>query len=357
MLDHLWPKLDLIVTVDFRMSITAMHSDIVLPAAQHYEKVATHMPSLELVLGDRVVEPAGEARPEWELFADLALAMERRAAARGLARFTTYDGQQRRYDELWSGFTLGGEILTTEQLVDESIRDSAYMGSLPPGSDLARLRETGRMGFISWGRTPFGRGEAAPFPEDGKLFTSFSNHVDRGDPYPTLTRRAQFLIEHPWFVEAGEDLPVHKDPPPMGGPRPYMLTTGHNRWSIHAMNMANPVLLETHRGEPHVVINTADAEREGIVDHGLVEIENDAATIVVRAKLSPSQRPGGVTVYAGWDGYMFKDWGVPSDVEPGLVKHLGLAGGYGHLRYAPLEWQPVPCDRPVTVSIRAASQV
>ncbi len=76
------------------------------------------------------------------------------------------------------------------------------------------------MGFISWGRTPFGRGEAAPFPEDGKLFTSFSNHVDRGDPYPTLTRRAQFLIEHPWFVEAGEDLPVHKDPPPMGGPRP-----------------------------------------------------------------------------------------------------------------------------------------
>ncbi len=354
MLDHLWPKLDLIVTVDFRMSITAMHSDIVLPAAQHYEKVATHMPSLELVLGDRVVEPAGESRPEWEIFADLAHAMERRAAARGLTHLTTYDGQQHRYDELWKRFTLGGEILTTEQFVDESIRDGAYMGSLPPGSDLARLRETGRIGFTSWGRTPFGRGEAAPFPEDGKLFTSLSNHVDRGDPYPTLTRRAQFMIEHPWFVEAGEDLPVHKDPPPMGGPRPYMLSTGHNRWSIHAMNMANPVLLQTHRGEPHVVVNPADAEREGIADNGLVEITNDAGSFVVRAKLSPSQRPGGVTVYAGWDGFMFKDWAVPSDVEPGLVKHLGLAGGYGHLRYAPLEWQPVPCDRPVTVSIRPA---
>lgn len=352
MLDHLWPGLDLIVTIDFRMSVTAMHSDIVLPAAQHYEKVATHMPSMVLVLGDRVVEPAGEARAEWEMFADLCRAMERRAAVRGLTHFTRHDGVRRRYDELWNEFTLGGEILTAEQLVDESIRDAAYMGTLPPDATLARIRETGRLGFTQWGRTPFARGESAPWPEDGRLYTAFTNHVERGDPFPTLTRRAQFLIEHPWFVEAGEDLPVHKDPPPMGGPRPYMLTTGHNRWSIHAMNMANPVLLETHRGEPHAVINPLDAEREGIVDHGRVEIVNDAGTMVVRAKLSPTQKPGGVTVYAGWDGYMFENWAVPSDVEPGLVKHLGLAGGYGHLRYAPLEWQPVPCDRPVTVSLR-----
>ena len=115
------------------------------------------------------------------------------------------------------------------------------------------------------------------------------------------------------------------------------------------------MLLQTHRGEPHAVINPDDAGRDGIADHSLVEIYNDAGTFTVRAKLSPSQRPGGVTVYAGWDGYMFKDWAVPSDAEPGLVKHLGLAGGYGHLRYAPMEWQPVPCDRPVTISLRPVS--
>jgi nitrate reductase alpha subunit len=355
MLEHLWPKLALIVTIDFRLSVTALHSDIVLPAAQHYEKVATHMPSMELVLGDRVVEPAGEARAEWEIFADLCLTVERRARERGLTHYTTHDGVKHAYDALWKSFTLDGDLLTTEQVVDESIRDAAYIGTLPPDANLARLRETGRLGFIGWGRTPLGRGEAAPWPEDGRLFTAFSNHVDRGDPYPTLTRRAQFLIEHPWFVEAGEDLPVHKDPPPMGGSRPYMLTSGHNRWSIHAMNMANPVLLQTHRGEPHAVINPDDARRDGITDHSLVEIYNDAGTFTVRAKLSPSQRPGGVTVYAGWDGYMFKDWAVPSDAEPGLVKHLGLAGGYGHLRYAPMEWQPVPCDRPVTLSLRPVS--
>jgi DMSO reductase family type II enzyme molybdopterin subunit len=354
LLDHLWPQLELIVSIDFRFSATALHSDLVLPAAQHYEKVATHMPSMELVLGDEIVAPAGEARAEWEIFVALCHAMARRAEARGLTSYTTGDGQVRAYAELPASFTFGDALTTTEAVVDEQVRDAAYLGTLPDGSDLARLRETGRLRFTSWGRTPLGRGEAAPWPEDGRLYSAFSNHVERGDPYPTLTRRAQFLIEHPWFVEAGEDLPVHKDPPAMGGRHPYVLSTGHNRWSIHAMNMANPVLLQTHRGEPHAVINPVDAAREGIADHDFVEITNGAGSFTIRAKLSPGQRPGSLTVYAGWDGFMFRNWAVPADVEPGLVKHLGLAGGYGHLRYAPLEWQPVPCDRPVTVALRAA---
>jgi len=355
LLEHLWPQLELIVSIDFRLSATAMHSDIVLPAAQHYEKVATHMPSMELVLGDRIVDPAGEAMAEWEIFVALCEAMSRRAGARGLTTYTTHDAQLHRYADLVGSFTFQGALMTTEAVVDEQVRDGAYLGILPEGADLASLRETGRLNFTSWGRTPLGRGEAAPWPEDGRHYTALSNHVDRGDPYPTLTRRAQFLIEHPWFVEAGEDLPVHKDPPQMGGDHPYILSTGHNRWSIHAMNMANPVLLQTHRGEPHAVINPDDAEREGIIDHGFVDLSNGAGSFTIRAKLSPGQRPGSVTVYAGWDGFMLPGWAIPSNVEPGLIKHLGLAGGYGHLRYAPLEWQPVPCDRPVTVTLQPAT--
>jgi DMSO reductase family type II enzyme molybdopterin subunit len=352
LLENLWPQLDLIVTIDFRFSATAMQADIVLPAAQHYEKVATHMPSMELVLGDRVVPPIDDAKPEWEIFVELCRAIERRARERGVEEYVTHDGMRRRYDELARDFTFGETLLSTEQVVDENVRDAAYMGTLPEGSDLTELRRTGRLNFVEWGRTPLGRGESAPWPEDGRNYCALSNHVELGQPYPTLTRRAQFLIEHPWFVEAGEDLPVHKDPPKMGGDLPYILSTGHNRWSIHAMNMANPVLLQTHRGEPHVVVNPHDAEREGIEDHDLVELENEAGSFSIRAKLSAGQRPGSVTVYAGWDGYMFRKWAVPSNVEPGLIKHLGLAGGYGHLKYAPLEWQPVPCDRPVRVGLR-----
>jgi hypothetical protein len=45
------------------------------------------------------------------------------------------------------------------------------------------------------------------------------------------------------------------------------------------------------------------------------------------------------------------------DVEPGMVKWLHLAGGYGHLRYWPLQWQPVPIDRAIRVDIEKATSL
>ena len=51
---------------------------------------------------------------------------------------------------------------------------------------------------------------------------------------------------------------------------------------------------------------------------------------------------------------MFRNWRGPMDIEPGLVKWLHLAGGYGHLRYWTLQWQPTPIDRAVRVNIGRA---
>lgn len=34
-----------------------------------------------------------------------------------------------------------------------------------------------------------------------------------------------------------------------------------------------------------------------------------------------------------------------------MVKWLHLAGGYGHLRYRSLHWQPVPIDRAIHVDV------
>ncbi len=34
-----------------------------------------------------------------------------------------------------------------------------------------------------------------------------------------------------------------------------------------------------------------------------------------------------------------------------MVKWLHFAGGYGHLRYWSLQWQPTPVDRAVRVDI------
>jgi len=350
-LEHLWPNLDLVVTIDVRMSSTALWSDIVLPAAQHYEKVGLDIPLFTLTMTDEAVPPAGESRPEWEIFRELTRTLARRAAERGMETLTLPGGTKVDYADLPDRFTVGGAYETNEQVHDEIVRDSAYAGLLDPGSDLNALREHGQLRFRDWGRTFIGKAHATEWPEEDEIANPLEFHVSRGDPYPTLTRRAQFLIEHPWFVEAGEDLPVHKDMPAMGGDHSHVMSSGHNRWSVHAMNMGNPVLLQTHRGEPHVVVNPDDAGTLGIEDNDLVKVFNDVGSFEVRAKLSAGQQPGGVTVYNGWDPHMFGGWGGPNDVSPGMVKHLNLAAGYGHVDYAPLGWQPVPVDRGVRVSL------
>ena len=69
-------------------------------------------------------------------------------------------------------------------------------------------------------------------------------HVQKKIPWPTLTRRLQFYIDHPFYQELGEVLPVHKDLPPIGGNYPLRMTSGHNRWSIHAAWRDQKALLQ-----------------------------------------------------------------------------------------------------------------
>ncbi len=358
LLDSLWKNLKLVVSTDIRMSATAMNSDIVLPAAQHYEKVAFHLPSpamLTLQLSDKAAEPQGEAKEEWEIFLMLLSKIAERAELLGLDSFKVSDfgpedQMYRKYSELPSRYTLDGHLLNSEDVAEEMVRDTVFSGTLDPKVNLEYLREKGWTRFKDWGMSPMAKGQSSPLPKDETLGV-FRDHYEKGTPYPTLTRRAQFLIEHPWFVEAGEDLPVHKDPPAMGGNYKFRMTGGHNRWSIHAMNMGNPHILQTHRGEPHVVMHPRDAKDIGVEDNDYVLIKNDVGEYKVRIKLSPCQRPFGLTIYNGWDSFMFKDRVGSNEVEPGMVKWLNMAMGYGHLKYAPMEWQPAPVDRPIFVTV------
>ncbi|MCZ7525656.1 MAG: molybdopterin-dependent oxidoreductase [Acidimicrobiia bacterium] len=357
-LRNLWPQLALVAVIDTRMSATALHADLVLPAAHHYEKLDFHIPTphvMNLVFSDRVQAPEGESLTEWQLFAGLCRALADRAAARGLESYTDASGVVRRYEDLWSAYTLDGHYEDEERRTDEMLRDSVYTGTLPEGTDLPAMRKQGHVRFSGWGILPYGQAQASPFPE-GETHTPFRNHVEEMHPYPTLTRRAQFYIDHPWFLEAGEALPTHKDAPDMGGPHPFRLTSGHCRWSVHRMNIAQHDLLQTHRGEPHVAINDRVAAERGIADHDPVEVRNGAGSFVVRAKLSPSVRPNQVIVYNGWEAFQFPGWQGPNDVEPGMVKWLHLAAGYGHLDYSPTAWQPATVDRGTRVDVRPAPE-
>lgn len=67
-------KLDLLVTIDFRMSTTAVYSDIVLPTASWYEKDDLNTSDMHPFIHplQAAVDPAYESKTDWEIFKLLA---------------------------------------------------------------------------------------------------------------------------------------------------------------------------------------------------------------------------------------------------------------------------------------------
>lgn len=113
-------------------------------------------------------------------------------------------------------------------------------------------------------------------------------------------------------------------------------------------------MLETTRGHPVLHLHPGDATARGIGDGDLVRVHNDLGEYHVHAKLSPAVQPGQVILYASWEPSLFPGWRDGTMVEPGMVKGLHFAGGYGHLAYAPLQWQPIQSDRLFRVEVTSA---
>jgi DMSO reductase family type II enzyme molybdopterin subunit len=355
---HLWPKLKTIATMDYRMSATALESDYVLPIANQYEKISFGIPSthtMNLTFCDRVVDPIGEAKPEIEIFGLLARSLAARAQSRNFVTYTDGAGVERRLDDIYERYSCQGLLENEDELADEIIRDTTVTGALPEGSSLEKIREEGYLRWSGLGMNARALGQASDIEPD-KTFTPYRHHIEKKYPYPTLTRRAQFYIDHEWFMEAGEELPCHKDAPKAGGNYPLLITSGHNRWSVHSSNIVNKVMLETHRGAPHLVMNPGDAAARGVVDDEIVEVFNDVGSYRTPVKLSPSARPGQIIMYNGWEPYQFPGWDGPSDVEPGMIKWLHLAGGYGHLKFWPNQWQPAPACRGTRADVRKVAR-
>ncbi|MCC7414275.1 MAG: nitrate reductase subunit alpha [Gammaproteobacteria bacterium] len=67
-------KLDLLVTLDFRMSTTCLYSDIVLPTATWYEKDDLNTSDMHPFIHplSEAVNPAWEARSDWDIFKGIA---------------------------------------------------------------------------------------------------------------------------------------------------------------------------------------------------------------------------------------------------------------------------------------------
>jgi len=350
--DTLFAQTKLNVNVGIRMCETTRYADIILPASANYEKFGikyTILIAPFLTLGDQAVPPLGECKPEWEIFSLLAERVGAEAKRRGLSTIKGWAGQTCEIGDLGKRFSSNGYLGPQD---DEKVtRLILHTSRLSRGMTLEELRARG--GAIRWpelGPDEPVVGLYSRYREKEPL-TGLRDFVEKKEPWPTLTGRQQFYIDHPWFLETGEALPVHKEPPKPGGDHPFTLTGGHTRWSIHSIWRDQNLMLQLQRGEPVVYLNTEDARQRGIADHDYVRVSNDVGAFVARAKPTGAMRPKQVHIYHAWEPYHFRGGSSDQHICPSPLKITQLVSGYGQLHWGPSYYDPDQNDRDTRVDI------
>jgi len=353
LLTNFLPKLRLMVTIDWRWNATAMYSDVVLPACTWYEKTSTFMvgspvqPFVHIV--NQAAPPLYESFGEWKLFCLLARKIEERARARGVESYKDAAGVERRFAGLEDKITFGG--LYQEDDEEGVARDALLNASNVESVDWEEFKERGLAEYTGVGTGMRSIGNACDVVP-GEPMVPLTWHTEKKEPYPTLTRRIQFLIDHELFRELGEDLPMHKDPPFAGGKFPLQITGGHARWSIHSDQVDDTLMLQLQRGEPMMFVSRQDAAARGIRDGDLVEVTNDVGSFCIQVAVSPAVRPGQVIIYHAWENYQFSGWEHFKNVMASPLNPVELAGDYFHIRPITMANYPGFSDRDTRVEIR-----
>ncbi|HSR56854.1 MAG TPA: molybdopterin-dependent oxidoreductase [Candidatus Binataceae bacterium] len=359
----LWPKLELIVVFDTRWSTTGLYSDYVLPAASYYEyadaKYSTPDTRL-LCFTDQSVPMLGESKSDRQIALGVLAAVARHLKARGIDKYKAGE-REVIVDDLYWRATYGGRYGETnddeERLVDDCFKALGQMGWLSSINDeelsLENIRRTGKA-WLS-GRPPW-HGIVCQSSDmvPQQVHVPMRDQVERKVPYATTTRRIQLYVDHPYFIEADEQLVRYKQPPNIGGRQPLRMTGGHVRWSIHANWHTSEEMLKLHRGEPFAFINDTVATEKGIGDHDFIRVFNDYGEFLVRAKRTACVRPDQLVIYHAWEPYQHPN-GMPQDgIMPGPPKGLHFAGGYRHFEYTLFSWAPTQNDRQTNISFERA---
>ncbi len=252
-------KLDFFVTIDFFLSETSRHANIVLPGSQQEEDEGT-VTQVEgrVIKINKAVDCPGDARQDWRIIQDLAQAMNR---PHGMQ----FNSPKEIFDELRLA-SKGGVAdyygITYEKIEQQygiywPCRDEADPGTM-------RLFESGSWNPVSNGNGPF------YFP-DGKARFNVA-------PYTPPTE------------ETDVDYPI-------------ILTTGRvvSQFLSGTQTRRIGPLVDQYP-EPRLEIHPKLAERFGIADNDWVCIESRRGSITLRAQIVKTIRPDTVFVPYHWPG-------------------------------------------------------
>ncbi|MEM1077249.1 MAG: molybdopterin-dependent oxidoreductase [Pseudomonadota bacterium] len=280
-----------VIVNEINWTATARHADIVLPVAapQEREDFAGGQSDNALMPMPKLASPPGEARVEFEIYAELA-------ARLGDA----------------SGFTQGHDAgsLVRQVWADTQIAAEAWGTSLP-----------------DWEQFIQGNIVAVPDPTPERVFLA----EFRADPqaYPLTTPSGKIEL----FSEriAGFDLPDcpgHASylPPrdAVAGTGPLYLLSGQPATRLHSQldNGAYSVGRKIAGREP-VLIHPEDAASRGISDGDIVELSNPRGCCLAGARVTEAIRPGCVFLWTG--AWYDPDYSAPQNRDrhgnPNVLTH------------------------------------
>ncbi|PLX59662.1 molybdopterin-dependent oxidoreductase [Sedimenticola selenatireducens] len=341
-LRNLWPKMNLTVDMNFRMDSTALYSDVVLPSAHWYEKTDLSMTEEHsfIHMTEPAIAPLWESKPDWEIFALLSKKVGEVAKKKG---FTKYFDEKfniaRDLTKLHDQQTDGGKLATDEQAC-QFILDNAPQTQ---GMTLEMIRKEGPQRFKSNWTSPM---------KEGVPYTPLQHFIQKKKPWPTLTGREQFYIDHPTFFDLGVEFPVYKAPVD-ADQYPLRFNTPHSRYSIHSTWKDNVLQQRLQRGGPSCEISPVDAKARGIKDNDWVEVFNDHGRVVVRCKIRNGEQSGRVSMHHEPELYVdLLGGGNSQSPLPVRINPTALVGNYAHLTFKPNYYGPGGVQRDARVEVR-----
>lgn len=270
-------SLDLLVVIDIFLNDTATFADYVLPAATAYEREVFHFlvdafnPYPYAELRQKVVDPPGECRGEWEIFKDLS-----RAAGVPFLNNPVFDRLAKVLDGIGIGFT--PELLHR---------------------------------YLLLGKTPsYGKLRSSPRGAPGASF-AYGRFFEQA--IKTADRRIHLAPQE--LVGALDD--AFKSPRSTSGEFPFMLISGARRLaSFNSWTHNMPSLMRKLQGN-HAIMNDEDAAELGIDDDDMIEICSSAGVIEIAAHVTSDMSRGVVAVHQHW-GHTYPSRMTTANQHPGV---------------------------------------
>jgi len=318
----------------------ALYSDIVLPSAHWYEKTDLNVTEEHTFINmtEPAIAPQWESKTDWQIFKLLARKVQEAAIAKGHTKF--FDEQfkwSRDLATLEAQYTDNAKF-DSDEAAAQFILDSAPQSK---GITLDQLREKPQRFKGNW---------TSPMKE-GVPYTPFQFFAVNKRPWPTLTGRQQYYIDHEVFFSMGVELPVYK-PPIDADKYPLRFNTPHSRHAIHSTFKDNELMLRLQRGGPMVEVPPAEAEARGLKDNDWAEIFNDHGRVIVRIKIKAGEQIGRISMYHTPELYMDLIEGSSQSVCPIRITPTHLVGNYGHLLFRPNYYGPGGSQRDTRVEMR-----